>query len=217
MTPDSIEDTATPEPAPPSPGTVARGPGFKTSQTPPRPIPSRPPSPPPSGASRPPRRPSLLGRLRGAGGPEPGGRPMLTTGSSIPGSTKPRTATADSRAIARVIYVLLRGGTKLADKFVSRWRPTLHVETTAQEARDMARPLARYAARRMSFDGDPSDTVDGLAFMFALAGYAARVAGVDADHVETADDFDPRLLDAIEAEVVAAADAERARRAESHD
>lgn len=137
---------------------------------------------------------------------------MLTTGSSIPGSTRPRTATADSRAIARVIYVLLRGGTKLADKFVSRWRPTLRLETTATEARDMARPLARYAARRVTFDGDASDTVDGLAFMFALAGYAARVAGVDAEHVEASDDFDPKLLDAIEVEVTDALAAERARR-----
>jgi len=212
MTPDSSEERATPEQAPPPPGVTARGPGFKTQQNPP-PSPSRQPSqPPPPPPSDPPRRPSLLGRLRGAGAPEPGGRPMLTTGSSIPGSTK-RTATADSRAIARVIYVLLRGGTKLADRFVARWRPTLHVETTAQEARDMARPLARYAARRMTFDGDPSDTVDGLAFMFALAGYAARVAGIDPDHVESSDDFDPKLLDAIHAEVVDATEAERVRRA----
>lgn len=113
--------------------------------------------------------------------------------------------------MARVIYVMIRGGTKLGDKMVARWRPGLRVEATATEARDMARPLARYAARRVDFVGDGNDTVDALAFFFAAAGYAARVAGIDPDHVEADDEFDPALLAHIEAEVSDAYDAERAR------
>jgi hypothetical protein len=73
----------------------------------------------------------------------------------------------------------------------------------------MARPLARYAARRISFDGDGSDTADGLSFLFAAAAYISRVIGVDLDEPEGDADFDHELMEAIESEVAEAIKARR--------
>jgi hypothetical protein len=206
--PTDDQGSPTPPTTPPAGAPLtSKAPGFQTPRR--RTTPSRP-SPPPTTPTRddqrtpepPPPTPAprgLLGRMRG------GGADRRTAGvrRSIPGTTSSPISTDTVRNISNAVYVIVRGGTRLGDKLLGKRFPQLHLAASANEARDIARPLARLAARRVDWTGDTNDAMDALVLFFGLAGYIGARTGLDLDAPEASDGFDGELYRQIEDEVSA--------------
>jgi hypothetical protein len=116
------------------------------------------------------------------------------------GPTYSRASSDTVRNVTKLVYVLVRGGTKLSDRLVGQ-RFGRSIAATAEEARDIARPLARMVSRRVDWTGDASDTMDGLFLLFALGGFVADRMAIDLDNIERDPGWDAELYGQIEDEV----------------
>lgn len=201
--PDSLDR---PIPNPDAATQTSRPPGFKPAQRATTPSPS-PPPPPDLG---PPVRSKLGDRLRrqwdrvGAGTSE--GDSEATTGNSS------RASTDTVRNTTSLVYIIIKGGSKFANVLLRQRFPTTNIETSAGESRDLARPLGRIIARRVAWEGEPDDALDGLSALIVLASIVASRIGVDMTDVEGSDDFDPELFAEIRGEVEAEQRRRRVRR-----
>jgi len=119
------------------------------------------------------------------------------------GSSSSRgSASSDTvRNVTKLVYVLVRGGTKVGSSVLRRRFPGVSLEASAGEARDIARPLARMVARRVDWTGDTSDAMDGLFLLFALAGYVAERTGIDLENLRGDPGWDSELYNQIGQEV----------------
>ena len=205
------DDAQSPATAPPATETTPAGaprtqrpPGFRARRaTTPRPSPASAPaqdgpqSPPapPEGAPTGPVGARARTRLRDR-----------FAGAELKGLAKPRTSSSTAstdtvRNVTNLCYTLVKGGTKIADRVLRKRFPATRLEASAGEARDIARPMARMIARRVAWEGDASDALDGLWLFIYIGGYVANRAGIDIERPEAAPDWDAELHGQIADEV----------------
>lgn len=150
-----------------------------------------------------------MGRLRGAGDAR-----VRAVRSTIPRTATSSPISTDTvRNITNAVYVVVLGGTKVADKMLGARFPQLKLAASRSEARDIARPLARMAARRVDWQGDANDAIDALFVFFAIAGYVGERAGIDVASPEQGDGFDAELHNQISEEIEASRRQSNDRRA----